>query len=84
MWTFLKANSSRQDVVICLEAILAGEDYVWSDFTDVPIQDPELDRVRLQVLALEDTHPPGPDDCYLNSEGQAIVRSIIRQLQAQS
>jgi len=81
MWKFLKANLSREDVVTCLEAILAGEAYVWSDFTDVPIQDPDLDKIRLQVLALEQTHPPGPDDYNLNPEGQAVIRSIIRELQ---
>lgn len=80
MWKLLKASLSREDVVTCLEAILAGESYVWSDFTDVPIQDPDLDKIRLQVLALEQTHPPGPDDYNLNTEGQEIVRTLIRQL----
>jgi len=81
MWNFLKANLSRQDVITCLEGILSGESYVWSDFTDVPIRDPELDEIRLKVLALEHTHPPGPSDYNLNPNGQEIVRSIIKELQ---
>ena len=80
MWNFLKANLTRQDVITCLEYILAGEAYVWGDFTDVPIRDPELEQIRLKVLALEQSHPPGPLDYNLNPAGQEIVRSIIKEL----
>jgi hypothetical protein len=82
MLKFLKANSTKDDVVKCLKLILEGRDYVWSDFTDVPIRDHDLDLIRLRVLALEKSHPPGAADYYLNPEGQKIVRAIVQELES--
>jgi antitoxin component HigA of HigAB toxin-antitoxin module len=80
MWKFLKATSSRKEVVTSLQAIVDGEDYVWSDFTDIPIEDPRLDQIRLRVLALESSHPPVDANSYLSPEGIEIVQSIIQDI----
>jgi len=80
MRDFLKAKLFKKDVIACLQDIIAGRDYVWSDFTDVPIQDPTLDQIRLQVLALEGSHASPDGSAYLNVEGIAILEGIIRGL----
>jgi hypothetical protein len=80
MLNFLKGNSTREDVAICLEHILRGEDYVWDDYTSIVERDIELDTLRLKVLALESSHPPGPEDFYLNPEGREIIKGYIREL----
>ena len=82
MWEFLKANSSRQDVAKSLQDIVEGQDYVWSDFTDIPIRNAELDQIRLRVLALETSHPPTDPHSYLSPEGLQIVQSIIQELRS--
>jgi hypothetical protein len=82
MWKFLKANTSRADVIKCLELIIEGNDYVFCDFTDVPLRDPELDAIRLKVLALETSHPPGPGDHDVNAGGREILREMIRDLRS--
>jgi len=71
---------TREDVAKCLEFILKGKPYIWGDFTDVPIQDPELDKIRLRVLELEVSHPPDNSNEYINREGQRIIQSIIQEL----
>ncbi|HEY3519489.1 MAG TPA: hypothetical protein VGK80_00425, partial [Rhodanobacteraceae bacterium] len=58
----------------------AGKDYAW-EFTDVPIKDPQLDQIRLDVLALETTHPSSTR--YVDPDGEEIIRSIIRRLQSE-
>lgn len=78
----MKAKSTREDVIICLQAILDGQRYVWSDFTDVPIQDQELDAIRLRVVELEKLYPSENDTAYLNNEGLKIIQSIIVELQS--
>jgi hypothetical protein len=82
MWEFLKAKSSREDVATSLQYIVDGLDHVWSDFTDVPIRDQELDQIRLRILALESSHPPTDSHSYLSPEGLQIVQSIIRELRS--
>ena len=81
MFNSMKAKSTQEDVIICLQAILDGKKYVWSDFTDVPIQDQELDAIRLRVLELEKVYPSGNDSSYLSDEGLKIIQSIIVELQ---
>ena len=80
MWDFLKSNSTSEDVAVTLEAILDGADFVWGDFTDMVIIDPVLDALRLKVLSLESSHPPGPGDSYVDPDGQEILRGYLREL----
>ena len=80
MWKFLKSNATREDIAVTLEAIIRGTDYVWGDFTDIILRDQTLDALRVKVLALETSHPPGPDDNDVNPEGQEIIRGYIREL----
>ena len=82
MFNCMKANSTREEVIISLQAIIDGKNYVWSDFTDVPIQDQELDAVRLRVLELEKLYPSKSDTAYLNNEGLKIIQCIIVELQS--
>ncbi len=80
MPNFLKANSTREDVATSLEHILNGDAYVWDDYTVIVERDLVLDTLRQKVLALEVSHPPGPDDVYVNSEGREIIRGYLRDL----
>lgn len=80
MWKPLKVNLTREDVVTCLQFILEGKPYVLGDFTDVPIQDPELDKIRLHILSLETSYPPENSESYLNLEGQKVLQTIIQEL----
>ena len=80
MFEFLKSSATREDVILALELIVEGNDHVFGDFTDVPIKDPELDSIRQRVLALESSHPPGPDDYDVNSEGRQIILEMIQAL----
>ena len=80
MWTWLKGNSTREETARCLELILDGADYVWGDYTDIVQRDLELDALRLKILELETSHPPGPMDFYVNPAAQAIIRRYIREL----
>jgi hypothetical protein len=82
VWNILKSKATPEDVISALEAILAGTDYVWGDFTDVVILDPRLDALRQAVVQLEVVYPPGPDDHDVGPEGQRIIAGYIRELRA--
>jgi hypothetical protein len=77
-----KARLSSADVALMLERIVEGRPWVWSDFIDTPIEDPELEKIRIRVEKLESSHPPGPKDYYLNEDGRTILRSIISELRS--
>jgi hypothetical protein len=77
------ANPSTQDVVRCLEFIVEGRPYVWDDFTDVPIRNPKLDKIRLELSSLQTRYPSRDGSAYLSAEGLAIVREIIRTLRSE-
>jgi hypothetical protein len=82
VWNFLKSKATPEDLIYCLEAILAGTDYVWGDFTDIVILDPRLDALRQAVARLEDLYPPGPDDYGVGPEGKRIIAGYIQELRA--
>ena len=69
-------------MAISLQAIVDGTDFVWGDFTDVVVRDPDLDSLRLKVLALELSHPPGPNDYDVSAEGREIIKGYIRELRS--
>jgi hypothetical protein len=54
----------------------------WDSFISVPIADPELERVRVRCLHIEEEFPPANPDQYCSEAGMAVLRQLVSSLQA--
>lgn len=53
-------QGSKTEVVAYIDDFVDGKggDWDWDDFTSVPIDEPELDRIRLLCSSMRDIDPP--------------------------
>ena len=79
---FRKTPVTKQDVIMALEDFLLGRGGArdWDDFTSIPLDDPELERIRLQCAALPDRYPPGVSSRYCNRDGLAVIEALLSKL----
>jgi hypothetical protein len=71
-------------VEVCqsIEDFLAGrgEARDWDDFISIPIEDSELNNIRLICAKLPDSHPPATKTEYCNEQGQKVLRELVDKL----
>ncbi len=87
--TFLTRRHSKatpKNVADWMENFLDGKGglWEWDDFRSIPINDPELDRIRIRCRDLPKEFPPGENEVYCSAEGERVMREGIRQLRQQS
>lgn len=85
VFRFLKGKKrelNHEEVARYIEDFLAGRgaNYDWDDFISVPIEDPELDRVRLICGKLPNTHKPAGKVDYCSEEDREALRKILYRL----
>ena len=62
----------------------AGNQWAWDGFTSIRIDDPELEAIRQQVVALPVEFPPAHPRDYTNESGMERMRQIVQDLRARS
>ncbi len=87
--TFLTRRHNKvspRQVADWIENFLEGKggSWDWDDFISLPINDPELDKIRLRCCDLSEEFPPGENEDYCSEEGVRVMREYIRQLRQQS
>lgn len=73
---------SRVDVLKRIDDFLRGTggSWDWDDFISIPIEDPELDLIRILAAELPDRFPPTVPGHYASEEGKAELRRIAEGL----
>jgi len=76
---------SPDEVADLIEGFLdgTGDDRDWDDLTSVPIVDRELNRIRSDLLRIENRYL-GEVDGHISAEGVAKLRTIVRLLRGQA
>ena len=59
-----------------------GSKWDWDDFISSPINDPNLDKIRIRCSQLRDEFPPIKPGEYTNEEGLIILKQYIIELRA--
>mgnify|MGYP001309513816 CR=1 FL=1 len=75
---------SREDVIKYIREFLegSGEQWDWDDFTSVPLDDPTLERVRLECVSLPDRFPPKRKGHYCSEAGLEELRRLAETLES--
>jgi len=75
---------SKDDVIREIENFLAdtGGAYDWDDFLSIPINDRQLDAIRIECSELREKHPPVGKRQYCSDEGIRRLEEILRSLEA--
>lgn len=57
-----------------------GHPWEWDDFISVPLDNPELDRIRARCDELPAQYPSDDGHSYCNDDGLAEIRSLYENL----
>lgn len=87
-WAFMHMRTprfrmERKDFLKGLEDVIAGQanDSEWRVLTGYPVRhDPELERIRLECLAIEEEEYTGKLPYLFSETGLARLRAVHRQL----
>jgi hypothetical protein len=73
----------RQKIAALIRAFANGTcaEWDWDDFISVRQQDPVLEQVRQQLLAIPDTFPPCHADAWCNDQGSHSLLMIAEALE---
>ena len=80
-----KTKLSRWEVAQILQDFLtgSGDKWAWDDFTSFPLDDEDLDRIRIRCSGLDSEFPPVEMGHFCNEEGLEVIRGFLRELQPQ-
>jgi hypothetical protein len=59
----------------------SGGRWDWDDFISVPIDDPELESVRVRCVQIAGEYPPTSGEGYCSSEGMAELVRLAESLE---
>ena len=84
--TSKKIAMTRKDVADVIEQFLsgAGGEWDWDDFISIPLEDLDLDQIRRTCAQLPELYPAAIRSVYCGEQGIKVLRSILKDLQAQS
>jgi hypothetical protein len=73
---------TKAEVADEIEAFVEGTggEWDWDDFIHIPIDNPELERIRLRCEKLPEEFPPSQSGYYCSSEGIRVLEEIAREL----
>ncbi len=57
-----------------------GDEWDWDDFISVPIEDPELNAIRVICASLPQRFPPKVKGNYCSKEGFALLENLLNNL----
>ncbi|MFN2509112.1 MAG: hypothetical protein ABR589_10120 [Chthoniobacterales bacterium] len=61
-----------------------GSQWAWDGFTSIRLDDPELEAIRQNVVALPVEFPPSNPRDYCSEAGMERLRQIVQDLRARS
>lgn len=75
-------NLTRTEVADLMERFLSGNigTWEWDDFISLPINDPELEKVRMRCATLDNEFPATQRGHYCGPEGFKILEMMIKDL----
>jgi hypothetical protein len=75
---------TREEVATVIQEFLEGSggEWAWDDFLSFPIDDTELDRIRIRCAHLSGEF--AATEGYCGPEGFDVLRAYVRQLRAYS
>ena len=81
-----KADLAADEVATHIEQFLAGtgKEWDWDDFTSVPIRNPDLDKIRIRCLHLDEEFPPAVAGAYCSPEGEVVLQSFANELRTKT
>ena len=62
----------------------AGSQWAWDGFTSIRLDDPELEKIRQQIVALPVEYPPSNPRDYCSEAGLEKLRQIAQELRTRS
>ena len=61
-----------------------GKQWDWDGFTSIRLDDPELEAIRKQIVALPVECPPSSPKDYCNETGMDKMRQMVRDLRSRA
>lgn len=61
-----------------------GKQWDWDGFTSIRLDDPELEAIRKEIVALSIEFPPSNPRDYCSEAGMEKMRQMVRNLRAGS
>ena len=79
-----KYRRTRAEVAEMLEAFLTKPDgwKDWDDFLSFPLEDEELEKIRLRCAGLDSEFPPEGKGRFCNDRGLEVIRSYVSALRS--
>jgi hypothetical protein len=73
---------TRTEVATYIEDFLLGRGhpFAWDDFISFPLDDPELDNIRLACAQLSMLYPPQKKSSYCSEAGFEVLREMVSSL----
>ena len=75
-----------EEVANTIEGFVSGGDnqWAWDGFTSIRIDDPELEAIRQQIVALPVEFPPANPREYCSEAGMQRMRQVVQELRART
>lgn len=75
---------TRQEVARILEEFIdgTGGPHDWDDFMSFPIEDDNLERIRLRCSGLDSKFPPDQKGRFCNEVGLAVIQTYVAELRS--
>ena len=75
---------TAEEVATIIEGFVngTGNQWAWDGFTSIRLDDPELEAIRKQIVALPVEFPPSDPRGYCSDAGLEKMRQIVRELRA--
>lgn len=73
---------SRTEAEQYIRAFLedSGGRWDWDDFISIPIDDPEVDKIRRAAIDIRDRFPPTREEHYCSEEGVVELQKLADRL----
>jgi len=77
---------TAEEVATTIEGFInnTGNQWAWDGFTSIRIDDPELEAMRKQIVALPTEFPPSNPKDYCSEAGMEKMRAMLRELRAET
>ena len=86
MGSSLDMKRTAEEVASTIDGFVngTGNQWDWDGFTSIRLDDPELEAIRKEIVALPVEFPPANPRDYCGEAGMAKMRQIVQNLRAGS